>query len=281
MTDFTPTTIEALRESRFRTALTGAGVSAESGIPTFRGEDGLWRTYRAENLATPDAFASHPEIVWEWYRWRRSIISKAEPNAAHHALVDLERLSPEFLLITQNVDNLHRRAGSTKIVELHGNIFRDRCAEEGIVSPAAETGDDTVPLCRCGGLLRPDVVWFGEVLPREALEEAFDAARRCDLMLVVGTSAFVQPAASLPIVAKQSGAYVVEINKDPTPLTGIVDDSILGSAGEVLPHLVARLSDAAEGCRETTNDETTRRNASTDAGEELCSEDSERTSSQD
>jgi len=268
MTEIRPATLDALVRSRFRAVLTGAGISAESGIPTFRGEDGLWRNYRAEQLATPEAFAAQPEIVWEWYRWRRSIISQAQPNAAHRALVELERLSPEFLLITQNVDNLHRRAGSESIVELHGNIFGERCSEEGVVVETEASADESLNRCSCGALLRPDVVWFGEMLPPEALERAFNAARRCDLMLVVGTSALVQPAASIPLIAKESGAYVVEINRDPTPISTLVDDSILGLAGEVLPQLIAHLSADSPGAqRAPDRNETLRHNASPDAGE--------------
>ncbi len=219
--------------------LTGAGVSAESGVPTFRGTDGLWRRHRAEDLATPEAFARDPRLVWAWYDWRRQAIAGCRPNAAHAAIAALERRVPDFLAITQNVDGLHRTAGSRRIVELHGSLWRVRCVAEGL---SAE--NLTVPLhplpprCSCGALLRPDVVWFGEALPTEAIRRAYDATEACDVMLVVGTSALVQPAASLPTIAKAHGAYVVEVNVEPTPLTALADESHRGKAGEVLPGLL-------------------------------------------
>lgn len=229
---------EKLRETKFLLVLTGAGVSAESGIPTFRGEDGLWRNYRAEELATPTAFKNNPELVWEWYEWRRSIIKKTSPNPAHHAIRELEKLSPEFLLVTQNVDNLHRQAGSQNIVELHGNILRNKCSECHKVYDSLPTISSKPPGCSCGGLLRPDVVWFGESLSREALDKSFSAASNCDFMLVVGTSGVVEPAASLPFIAKREGAFVVVINKDETPFSYIADEVILGKAGEILPEIL-------------------------------------------
>jgi NAD-dependent deacetylase len=222
--------------------LTGAGVSAESGVPTFRGKDGLWKTHRAEELATPGAFARDPVLVWEWYDWRRQVCARTEPNPAHAAIARLDRSLSRFLLVTQNVDGLHARAGSKRIVELHGNIFRARCtrcgeARNDLEVPLAEIP----PRCRCGAMLRPDVVWFGEGLPEEALRAAFEASRSCDLMLVVGTSAVVQPAASMPLVAKQAGAAVVEINPDATPVTPFVDIHLEGKAAEIVPTLASRL----------------------------------------
>jgi len=220
--------------------LTGAGVSAESGVPTFRGADGLWRQYRAEDLATPDAFRRDPTLVWEWYDWRRQLIANCRPNPAHHAITTLERHSAEFLLITQNVDGLHRLAGSVRIVELHGNLWRVRCTEEGKTRENLDVPLPAIPpRCECGALLRPDVVWFGEALPPEALQEAFDFAERCDVFLVVGTSAVVQPAASLPAVARRRGAYLVEVNLEPTPLTSFAHESYHGKAAEILPRLLA------------------------------------------
>jgi NAD-dependent protein deacetylase/lipoamidase len=221
--------------------LTGAGISAESGVPTFRGEDGLWRSYRPEDLATPGAFDRDPHLVWQWYDWRRGLIAACRPNAAHDALVDMERHFDDLILITQNVDGLHQLAGSRSVVELHGSIWRMRCTQE--CQPSWE--DRTVPLplaggalprCpNCGSLARPDVVWFGESLPAEALAAAFEAAQRCRLMLVIGTSAVVHPAASLPLLALRRGAYVVEINPQPTPLSDLVHEVIREPAASALP----------------------------------------------
>ncbi|MBN1138640.1 MAG: NAD-dependent deacylase [Anaerolineae bacterium] len=229
------------KQARSVAVLTGAGVSAESGAPTFRGEDGLWRNYRAEDLATPGAFYRDPRLVWEWYDWRRSLIAGCRPNAAHHTLAQMERRFDDWTLITQNVDGLHQMAGSRNVVELHGNIWRMRCTREC----QAPWEDRTVPLLtssrilptctRCGGLARPDVVWFGESLPGDALAAALAAAQRCQVMLVVGTSTVVQPAASLPLVALRQGAYVVEINPQPTPLSDAVDEVIREPAALALP----------------------------------------------
>ncbi len=218
--------------------LTGAGVSAESGMPTFRGEDGLWRNYRAEELATPEAFTRDPKLVWEWYDMRRKIIHGCKPNPGHETIVKMEVYFEDFQLITQNVDGLHRRAGSKNVIELHGNLWRVRCVEEGKIFDFMEVPLKAVPpLCDCGSLIRPDVVWFGEAMPIEPLEAAFTAAEGCDVMVVVGTSGIVQPAALIPILAKQNGAYLVEVNLEPTPFTGLADCSVLGKAGEVLPEL--------------------------------------------
>ena len=218
--------------------LTGAGVSAESGVPTFRGEGGLWREYRAEDLATPRAFRRDPGLVWEWYDWRRSLIGDCRPNAAHRVLAEMAARFDDFTLITQNVDGLHRLAGSLDLVELHGNIWGLRCTAG--CRPPWE--DRTVPLPElpprcpsCGALARPDVVWFGESLPGDALDAAFAAVRRCQLMLVVGTSALVNPAASLPLMALERGAYVVEVNPHPTPLSAVVNEAIRQPAADALP----------------------------------------------
>ncbi|MBN1825580.1 MAG: NAD-dependent deacylase [Candidatus Eisenbacteria bacterium] len=227
-----------LGAARRAAALTGAGVSAESGVPTFRGEGGLWRRYRAEDLATPGAYARDPELVWEWYRHRRRLVAACEPNAAHLALARLERLLPSFTLITQNVDGLHARAGSRDPVELHGNLFRARCESDGETRTADGSEGDGIPRCRAGHPMRPDVVWFGEMLPEEALRRAHDAAVAADLFLVVGTSALVHPAATLPVLAQQSGARLVEINPEETGLSGYADISLRGKAAEILPALV-------------------------------------------
>jgi NAD-dependent deacetylase len=219
--------------------LTGAGVSAESGVPTFRGADGLWRRHRAEDLATPEAFARDPALVWEWYDWRRQLIAGCRPNPAHTAIAALEGRVPDFLLITQNVDGLHRRAGSRRLIELHGNLWRVRCPADGIVVENLEVPLAALPpRCACGAILRPDVVWFGEALPTDAIQRAYHAAESCDLMLVVGTSALVQPAATLPMIAKAHGAYLVEVNLEPTPLSAAADESYHGRAGEILPRLL-------------------------------------------
>jgi NAD-dependent deacetylase len=226
------------RES-FVTVLTGAGVSAESGIPTFRDQGGLWKTHRAEELATPGAFARDPITVWEWYDYRRQVCARNQPNPAHHAIAGLDQELPNFMLITQNVDGLHARAGTRRIIELHGSLFRARCT-----GCRSVTEDLPVPLkvvpprCQCGALLRPDVVWFGEALPEDAIREGLEASRGCDLMLVVGTSAVVQPAASMPLLAKQAGAYVIEVNPGPTPITPFADLHLEGKAGDVMPGLV-------------------------------------------
>ena len=180
--------------------LTGAGISAESGVPTFRGKEGLWGKFRPEQLASMDAFMASPKIVWEWYNWRRQLIGEVSPNPGHHALVDLERLFNDFALITQNVDNLHRLAGSGNILELHGNIYRNKCVKcQRIVEGDLEIDPDAIPACQsCGGKIRPDVVWFGEMLPGAVIDEAFRAAENCEIFFSVGTSALVHPAATLP-----------------------------------------------------------------------------------
>jgi NAD-dependent deacetylase len=232
----------ALRAARFVAALTGAGVSAESGVPTFRdAQTGLWAQFDPLELATPGAFARNPKRVWDWYAMRRARVASVAPNPAHVALAALERHVPAFTLITQNVDGLHQRAGSRRVVELHGNITRVRCSREG--TPAARWDDsdrEEPPRCAaCGAYLRPDVVWFEEMLPEDALADAEDAASRCDVLLVVGTSAGVYPAAALPMQARRHGAQVVEVNTEVTPLSAQADFALRGKAGVVLPALVA------------------------------------------
>ncbi|MBE2220436.1 MAG: NAD-dependent deacylase [Anaerolineae bacterium] len=233
--------IEALKNATHIAVLTGAGISAESGVPTFReAQTGLWAQYDPQELATPQAFRRNPKLVWEWYAWRRELVAKAEPNPGHLALVALESKVPQFTLITQNVDGLHERAGSQAIIELHGNIMRTKCFENGRLVNSWPATNDVPPHCpHCGGMLRPDVVWFGESLPYEALETAVASTQTCDIFFSIGTSALVQPAASLPIKAIQAGAITVEINPQPTPLTTHVDYALTGSAGSVLPALVA------------------------------------------
>jgi NAD-dependent deacetylase len=217
--------------------LTGAGISAESGLATFRdAQTGLWSKFKPEELATAEAFQRNPKLIWDWYAWRREQALEAEPNAGHFALAEMEKRAPEFLLVTQNVDGLHTRAGSKRIVELHGNIHRFRCFANDCTS---DDFDVEHGRCRsCNGNLRPDVVWFGEMLPVDALETAVTTAETCDVFFSIGTSNVVYPAADLWRRAKDSGAIVIEINKDPTPLTPLADYSFHGKAGEILPEFV-------------------------------------------
>jgi NAD-dependent deacetylase len=238
--DFDPRLLRALRAARRVGVLTGAGISAESGIPTFRdAQTGLWSRFRPEELATADAFRRDPQLVWDWYAWRRGLVAGAAPNAAHRALARLQSLVPELTLVTQNVDGLHQGAGSVDVVELHGNIHRSKCLVEDIVVDAWPETAERPPRCpTCGAPLRPDVVWFGERLPPQAIARAEAAARACDLYFSIGTSAAVFPAAQLPMTALQGGATVVEVNKDPTPLTRAATFSLLGAAGTILPALL-------------------------------------------
>jgi NAD-dependent deacetylase len=231
-----------LRAASSVVALTGAGISAESGIPTFRGPDGLWKNFKPEELATPQAFAKDPRLVWEWYDWRRSLIAKAEPNAGHRALTQLERDKSVFTLITQNVDGLHERAGGRKVLKLHGDIWRFQCSECGRNWPDRRAPLPKLPPhCGCGAIARPGVVWFGEPLG-EVWAEAEHAVRECQVLLVAGTSAVVYPAASLVPIAKSAGARVIEINPEETPLSAHVDISLRGPAGALLPQLIGERS---------------------------------------
>jgi NAD-dependent deacetylase len=238
--DFSPTLLSLLRQADRVAALTGAGVSQESGLRTFRdAQSGLWAQYKPTDLASPEAFARDPKLVWDWYAWRREAIKSARPNPGHYALADMETRVPQFTLITQNVDGLHRMAGSQRIYELHGNLQRVRCSECGRVHEMWGDDSEQVPGCdACGGMLRPDVVWFGEALPRSELEAAVEAARGCQVFFSVGTSGIVQPAAALPFAAHNKGAVVVEVNLEPTPLTEKADFFLQGKSGEILPELV-------------------------------------------
>jgi NAD-dependent deacetylase len=231
---------EWLKRARSVAVLTGAGVSAESGVPTFRGNGGLWKQYRAESLATPEAFARDPKLVWEWYDWRRSVLADAKPNAGHYALVELERRIPNFTLITQNVDGLHELAGSRNVLTLHGSIWVVRCQSCGRERIDRRASlPEIPPACECSGMLRPGVVWFGEPLPQKTWREAEARARTAELFLVIGTSAVVYPAAGLAQIAKSSGARVVEINIAETSISQEIDEFLEGPSGELLPQLLA------------------------------------------
>jgi NAD-dependent deacetylase len=232
--------ISELRKAESVTVLTGSGISAESGVPTFRdAQSGLWAKYRPEDLATPEAFRKNPELVWEWYTWRRELCAAANPNPGHYALAKIQNLVKNFHLITQNVDGLHQQAGSREVIELHGNIQRTKCFNEGqIVESWKETGEKPPRCPDCKGWLRPDVVWFGEMLPSGELEKALMAARNCQVFFSIGTSSLVQPAASFPYLALDNGAILVEINPLPTPLTAESAYIIQSPAGKALPKLV-------------------------------------------
>lgn len=238
-----------LAAARSVVVLTGAGVSAESGIPTFRGDEGLWKSYRPERLATPEAFASDPRLVWEWYAWRRELVATRSPHSGHVALARLCQDRPGVRLVTQNVDGLHARAaseigsGAAPPLELHGSLFRVRCTACRYRAPHTASVDsgtvETLPRCpECGGLLRPAVVWFGESLDAAVVAEAFRAAEEAEVCLVVGTSAVVQPAAALPLSTLRTGGAVIEVNPVPTPLSQVAEVVLRGPAGELLPPLV-------------------------------------------
>lgn len=231
--------LEYLKQNPVRRVaiLTGAGISAESGIPTFRGTGGLWRNYRPEDLATPEAFRRDPPLIWSWYEWRRDLIRKAQPNAAHEAIARLEQTERvTTTVITQNVDGLHLRAGSKNVIELHGNIFRVRCVAEGTVRPALDPFRTLLPRCECGALLRPDVVWFGEPLSKALLDRAVRVIGEADVLLIVGTSGVVYPAAGLAGEMRQGRS--IEINTEETPLSSVCDDSVRGSAVANVPPII-------------------------------------------
>lgn len=240
--------LQDLMNARHVLILTGAGMSAESGIPTFRdAQTGLWANYRPEELATPEAFTQHPARVWNWYEERRAQVRRARPHAGHHALVELEALLPDVRLVTQNVDGLHQAAGSTKVCELHGNILRSKCHVSHRPISAEWLADSSQSPPRSpyvkNAYARPDVVWFGETLPQQALDEAMAAAKRCDFCFSVGTTSMVQPAASLPMIALEQGARLVEINPLETPLSRHADQCFRGGAAQVLVSLVTQLKD--------------------------------------
>ena len=240
-----------LASSNAIAVLTGAGVSAESGVPTFRGAGGLWKNFRAEDIATAETFERDPAFVWEFYNYRRDLLEHVQPNPGHFALAELERAVDRYTLITQNVDALHQRARSRRVLEVHGNIWRVRCTK--CSREFDKTGErlPALPVCeRCGGPLRPGVVWFGEGLPYDVWQQAEYAARECNCLLVVGTSAQVHPAAALAWIAHNSGARVIEVNLEPTPATEIATLGLYGPSGEILPKLVARRAELCAGGRE-------------------------------
>lgn len=243
--EFPAALLTAFRGAKRVVALTGAGVSQESGVRTFRdAQDGLWSQYKPEDLASPEAFRRNPKLVWDWYAWRRLAIEGFRPNPGHYALVQIAHRCAHFTLITQNVDGLHTAAGSLAPIELHGNIRRVRCSLCGREAQEWDDSGDEVPSCSwCGGLLRPDVVWFGEPLPHDKLEQAAAAAIGCQVFLSIGTSALVQPAASLPYAAQRAGALIVEVNPERTPLSSSADLVLVGRSGEILPRLVRALWD--------------------------------------
>lgn len=239
---FSDALIDALAGAKTVAVLTGAGISAESGVKTFRDPDGLWMKFRPEELANFDAFMRNPDLVWDWYQHRRSVVHSVEPNPGHYALAELETLVPEFTLITQNVDNLHARAGSKRPIELHGNITRNFCIACHKFYDEVELPEEKgAPRCSCGGRIRPDVVWFGEMLPEEAITEAWRAAQNADVFFSIGTSGEVYPAAQLPGIARQSGAYVVEVNPKPTSISYQMNECLLGPSGVILPRVVEEL----------------------------------------
>jgi len=227
--------IEALKESESIVFFTGAGISSESGIPTFRGKEGLWNKFRPEELANFNAFIKNPQLVWEWYNYRRKIVHDAKPNPAHLIIADMQNYFKDVTVVTQNVDNLHRRAGSKKVFELHGNIERNFCINCKIFHNEELDFSGGVPKCECGGLIRPDVVWFGEYLPEDQFLGGEKAAIKSDIFFVIGTSALVYPAVGLVYTAKASGATVVEINIEETNLSSIANYSFFGKVGEILP----------------------------------------------
>lgn len=229
---------QKLKSARKVAALTGAGISAESGAPTFRDSGGLWEGYRPEDVATPEAFERDPKFVWDFYDERRNKYQSIQPNPAHKTLAHFEKLYPEFHIMTQNIDGLHQKGGSQNVIELHGNVWKARCTKEGNIVTLSETPlPELPPKCRCGAILRPHVVWFGELLPAEEFSLSERICSEADLLLVIGTSAVVYPVASLPYLTKQNGGFLLEVNTEETPLSSIADETLPGKAGEILPQL--------------------------------------------
>lgn len=231
-----------LHESRHPIFLSGAGISAESGIPTFRGADGLWKNYRPEELATPEAFARDPHLVWQWYNWRKNLIAKCKPNPAHYAAAKLQQLLPQLLCVTQNVDGFHALAGLSEILEMHGNIYRTRCLSCKTVAENRSEITPTTPCPACGKVpLRPDVVWFGEALPRQVMDTLHESLQVADAILVVGTSGTVYPAAGFAVEVRRRRGRVIEINTDEAHRPYAEDIYLHGTAGDILPAIVQEL----------------------------------------
>lgn len=238
---------DALHLAKSVVVSTGAGISKESGIPTFRdAPNALWENYDPQELASPGGFLKNPQLVWKWYQDRQNMIAVAEPNPGHTAIAEMAGLFDHFTLITQNIDNLHRRAGSADVIEIHGNIFKYKCFENEHPIENLPVGDDVPPRCSCGSMIRPDVVWFGEQLPEDRIARAYRALHSCDVVLVVGTSGVVMPAAYFPSIAKQEGARVIEVNPEMSQVTREADIFLQGPAGAVLPGVVARLKELRE-----------------------------------
>lgn len=249
MTEISSSFIQILANANNVVVLTGAGVSAESGIKTFRDPDGLWARFNPAELASPKGFMSNPELVWEWYQHRREIVHESKPNPGHYAIAELETLVPYFTLITQNVDRLHQQAGSKIVYELHGNIIENHCFRCGkpYIGEVA-FADKTLPKCpECGGKIRPSVVWFGEMLPEDAIRESEKATNHCDVFFSVGTSTEVYPAASLPYHAKKMGAYVVEINPNDTSFSSQANLKIKEPSGQAMPEIIRLLKEYKKG----------------------------------
>jgi NAD-dependent deacetylase len=236
--NFDHTFLDHLFKARRIVFFTGAGISAESGIPTFRGKDGIWNKLKPEELANFDAFMQNPKMVWEWYNHRKKIIHDSQPNAGHNAIAEMQNLFDEVTVVTQNIDNLHRRAGSKNVFELHGNIERNYCVNCHTFFNEELDFSNGVPECKCGGLIRPDVVWFGEYLPQDQFTGGEDAARNSNMFFVIGTSAVVYPAAGLVHEAKRSGSFIVEVNIEETDISSICNQSFYGEAGKVLLAIV-------------------------------------------
>lgn len=234
-------TVDRIVSAKSVVFFTGAGISAESGIPVFRGKDGIWNKLKPEELANFNAFLKNPEMVWEWYSHRKKIVNDSKPNAAHISIAELQNYLSEIIIITQNIDNLHRRAGSKIIYELHGNIERNYCIKCHTFHNSEIDLTNGVPRCTCGGLIRPDVVWFGEFLPEDQMIAAEKAAENCDVFFIIGTSAVVFPAASLIYTAKENHAYLIEVNIERTEISNFVDESYFGKAGEILPVILEEI----------------------------------------
>jgi len=230
--------IEQIKDIQKIVFVTGAGISQESGIPTFRGKDGLWRNYNAMELATIDAFYKNPKLVWEWYNERRGNIFAAQPNLGHKAITELKKYA-EVVILTQNIDGLHQKAGSTKVLELHGSIVKIKCSVCNFKDEIITEFSEIPPLCKCGNILRPDVVWFGESLPQDVWQKAIIFSSQCDLMIIAGTSLVVSPANTLPIYAKQNNAILIEINPEKTEMSSEMDLVIRNTSASALPEFVS------------------------------------------